>query len=71
MGKTEVLLLTLLAVAAISIYSFNGESSPLENQEFTAWKAKFNKRYSGKEEAYRLSVWLNNLAFVKAHNAKY
>lgn len=71
MGKTEVLLLTLLAVAAISIYSFNGESSPLENHEFTAWKAKFNKKYSEKEEAYRLSIWLNNLLFVKAHNAKY
>ena len=57
-------------MAAISIYSFNGESST-ENHEFTAWKAKFNKRYSEKEEAYRLSIWLTNLAFVQAHNAKY
>ncbi len=70
MGKTEVLLLTMLAVAAITLYSFNADNST-HNGEFAAWKAKYNKRYSEKEEAYRLSMWLNNLAFVQAHNAKF
>lgn len=71
MGKTEVLLLTLLAVAAITLYTFNGENSSVENHEFDAWKLKYNKRYSEKEEAYRLSIWLKNLAYVEAHNAKF
>lgn len=71
MGKTEVLLLTLLAVAAVTLYSYDNSSQNLEDHAFEAWKAKYNKRYTAKEEAYRLGVWLNNLAFVKAHNQRY
>jgi hypothetical protein len=28
------------------------------------WKLKYNKKYSEKEVAYRLAVWLKNLAYV-------
>jgi hypothetical protein len=31
MGKTEVLLLTILAVAAVTLYTFNGDNSSIEN----------------------------------------
>jgi len=64
-----VLLLTILAVAAVTLYSVNNTN--LENDAFDAWKLKYNKRYSVKEEAYRLGVWLNNLAFVEAHNKRH
>ncbi len=64
-----MLLLTILAVAAVTLYSVNNTN--LENDAFDAWKLKYNKRYSVKEEAYRLGVWFNNLAFVEAHNKRH
>lgn len=63
--------MTILAVAAISLFTLNSEKSNVDNQTFNIWKLKFNKKYDAKEEAYRLSIWLENFAYVEAHNARY
>jgi C1A family cysteine protease len=62
--------LTILAVAAVTLYSVNINDN-VENHAFDAWKLKYNKRYSVKEESYRLGVWLSNLAFVESHNKRF
>lgn len=63
--------MTILAVAAVTLYSYESSNDKLENHAFDAWKLKYNKRYSVKEEAYRLGVWLSNFAFVESHNKRY
>jgi hypothetical protein len=71
MGKTEVLLLAILAVAAVTLYSLNSDNGNVENRSFNLWKMKYNKRYTTKEESYRLGVWLKNFAYVESHNQKF
>lgn len=72
MGKAELVILTVLAIAAISLYTMGPqEARNIENKAFEEWKLKFNKKYSPKEEAYRISIWLENLAYVEAHNKHY
>lgn len=58
MGKTELALLAVLAVAAITLYSLEVPTQNIENHAFEAWKLKYNKIYHAKEEAYRITVWL-------------
>jgi cathepsin L len=70
MGKTEVLLITVLAVAAFTLYSLQPTSS-VENHSFDLWKLKFGKKYNEKEESYRLGVWLKNFAYVESHNKRF
>lgn len=70
MGKTEVLLITVLAVAAFTLYSLQPTSS-VENHSFDLWKLKFGKKYNEKEESYRLGVWLKNFAYVETHNKRF
>jgi hypothetical protein len=64
-------LLVVLAAAAISLYNLGQPEADLENHSFDLWKLKFNKRYSVKEESYRLAIWMENLAYVQAHNQRY
>lgn len=71
MGKTELALLAVLTVAAITLYSLNVPTQDLENHAFEAWKIKYNKNYLIKEEAYRVKVWLENLAYVESHNQRF
>lgn len=71
MGKTELTLLAVLAVAAITLYSLNVPTQNIENHAFDAWKIKYNKNYAVKEEAYRVRVWLENLAYVESHNQRF
>jgi hypothetical protein len=71
MGKTEIILLVVLAAAAISLYNLDQPEANLENHSFDLWKLKFNKKYSVKEESYRLGVWMENFAYVQAHNQRY
>jgi len=58
-------------VAAISLYTLNTPQADVENHSFDLWKLKFNKKYSSKEEAYRMGVWMENFAYVQAHNARF
>ena len=67
--RTEVALLTLLAVTAITLYTLNGAHT-VQNKDFELWKAKYGKVYSPREEAYRISIWLKNLDFVESHNER-
>jgi len=71
MGKTELALLAALAIAAISLYSLQADSSSIENHSFEAWKLKYVKKYSPKEESYRIGIWLENFAYVQAHNKRF
>lgn len=71
MGKTEIILLVVLAAAAISLYNLEQPEANLENHSFDLWKLKFNKKYPIKEESYRLRVWMENFAYVEAHNKRY
>ena len=64
-------LLAVLAVAAISLYSLNVPSQEVEGRSFEAWKSKFKKKYAAEEEAYRIRVWVDNLAFVESHNSRF
>ena len=68
--RTEVALLTLLAVTAITLYALNGTQA-VQNKDFELWKAKYGKIYSVHEEAYRISIWLKNFEFVEAHNERH
>jgi cathepsin L len=70
MGKTELVLLAVLAVAAISLYTLQ-PSKDVEDRSFEAWKVKYGKKYSQLEETYRISVWLENLAYVESHNQRH
>lgn len=38
---------------------------------FEIWKGKMNKQYDLNEHEYRFQVWLQNLDFVKKHNARF
>ncbi|MCB0369388.1 MAG: hypothetical protein KDD45_08035 [Bdellovibrionales bacterium] len=60
-------LLALLAIAAFTLYNFNAEEK-VANEEFELWKNKYSKKYSPREEAYRIGIWLKNLEFVESHN---
>jgi hypothetical protein len=60
----------VLAIAAISLYSLKADSS-IENHSFDAWKLKYSKSYEAKEEAYRIGIWLENFAYVQAHNKRF
>ena len=71
MGKTELALLAVLAIAAISLYSLKADSSSIENHSFDAWKLKYSKGYAAKEETYRIGIWLENFAYVQAHNKRF
>lgn len=64
-------MLAVLAIAAVTLYSLNSTDSSVENHSFDAWKLKFNKKYTTKEESYRVGVWLQNFAFVEAHNKRF
>jgi C1A family cysteine protease len=56
--------------AAFTLHSLSTDKSA-PNREFEAWKTKYGKEYTALEETYRLTVWLENLAFVESHNARY
>jgi len=62
--RTEVALLTLLAVTAITLYTLN-DAHTIQNKDFELWKAKYGKSYTAREESYRISIWLKNLEFVE------
>ena len=70
MAKTQITLLAILAVAAITLYSFHTNQTT-HNNVFELWKNKYGKSYSSQDEAYRISVWIKNLAFVETHNKRY
>ncbi len=38
---------------------------------FEIWKGKMNKQYDATESDYRFQVWLQNLHYVKTHNARF
>ena len=58
-------------MAAVTLYSLSSSPANAEANAFDLWKLKFNKKYSEKEESYRLGVWLKNLAYVEAHNVRF
>ena len=68
--RTEVALLTLFAMTAITLYTLN-DAQTVQNKDFELWKAKYGKTYTSREEAYRISIWLKNLEFVEAHNQRH
>jgi C1A family cysteine protease len=75
----KALLLILLAVFAFSFY-LNSQTTtklqaPVENRNlatrFASWKRLMGKIYASKElEAYRMSVFGENLAYIEAENAR-
>ena len=69
MARTELALVALLAIAAVTLYSLGDRHEG--NKEFELWKAKYGKSYAPEEEAYRLAIWLKTLEFVEAHNQRY
>lgn len=71
MGKTELALIALLAVAAISLFNLKSSMEPHENLMFDIWKGKMNKQYDATENQYRFQVWLKNFEYVRLHNARY
>ena len=49
MNKSELAILAVLFIAAISLYSMKPqEAHNIQNQAFEEWKLKFNKKYSPK-----------------------
>jgi len=66
-------LIALLTLTSIALYTLNFDSvESVDEQSFDIWMLKYSKKYAGKsEEAYRLTVWLQNLAYVQTHNKRY
>ncbi len=71
MGKTELVFISLIALAAISLFNMKSSMQPQENVMFEIWKEKMNKQYDTIESDYRFQVWLQNLMYVKTHNARF
>jgi cathepsin L len=69
--STEIILLTLISVAAIGLYSLESNKAPVESVKFEMWKETMNKNYDNQENSYRLGVWMNNWKYVQEHNQKY
>lgn len=71
MGKTELVFIALLTVAAIGLFSLKSKTEPHENTLFEIWKQKMHKQYDPTQNQYRYQVWFKNFAYVKSHNARY
>lgn len=50
MGKTELVFLALVAVAAISLFNLKSNMEPHENLMFEIWKQKLGKHYDANEQ---------------------
>lgn len=64
--------LVLLALALVAIVSLASARVPAKRvAEFQDWKAKYGKSYkTPTEEAYRLSVFHDNMNFIESHDAE-
>lgn len=71
MGKTELVLIALIAVAAIGLFNLKSSMEPQQNLMFEIWKEKMNKQYDATEHQYRFQIWLNNWQYVQSHNTKF
>jgi hypothetical protein len=45
MGKTSIILLALIGIAALSLFNFKSNDQPKENLMFEIWKGRMNKQY--------------------------
>ena len=67
-GKQLAVLLAFIGAAAVLLQ----HNQPSQASDFEAWKAKHSVSYESMfENAYREKVFLENLAEIKAHNAKH
>ena len=57
MAKSQLALIAVLAIAAVTLYSLHSRSES-HHQDFQLWKHKYGKEYSAQDEVYRISVWL-------------
>ena len=71
MGKTELVFIALIAVAAIGLFNLHSNMEPHENVMFEIWKEKNYKVYDATEHQYRFQIWLRNFQYVMTHNTKY
>ena len=72
MGKAQVLLIALTALAAISLYNLADNAEPQKETMFNIWMNEYGKVYADVgERTYRMGVWLENYAYVQKHNARH
>lgn len=72
MGKTEIVFIAMVALAAFSLYNLSNTSEPQTQHLFNAWMDAHGKTYASLgEKQYRMGVWLENYAYVEAHNARH
>lgn len=65
MGKTELALIALIAVAAIGLFNLKSSMEPHENLMFEIWKEKMNRNYDSSENQYRFQIWQKNWQYVR------
>lgn len=72
MGKAQLLLIALTAVAAIGLFNLVSNAEPNKETMFNVWMNEQGKVYADLgERTYRMGVWLENYAYVQSHNTKY
>lgn len=73
MGKAEILTLGLLTLlVGIGLWGMSSNDDDRNGMMFDTWSEVYGKRYvDDMEKAYRYGVWMENYAYVSAHNMKY
>lgn len=71
MGKTEILLIAVGVLAALSVYNMYDNMEPHRETMFNVWMNMHCKNYAAAEKEYRKGIWMSNFEFVQTHNARY
>ena len=71
MGKTEILLIAVATIAAISLYNMYDNMEAPKETLFKVWQDVHSKTYTADEKEFRKSIWMANYEYVNAHNARY
>ena len=71
MGKTELLLVAVATIAAISLYNMYDNMEPHKETMFKVWQDVHSKTYSADEKQFRKSIWMTNFDYVSQHNARF
>lgn len=65
--KTQLLVVSLIALAAVSMICLNGKNT--SDSKFEQWKLTYAAEFDPSEEVYRRMIFEKNLQIIQNHNA--